>query len=525
MHQPRRPLIPGATFRILRASGMEAQLVKQQIVAALGRAVERFDWVDSATVTGSFLAGDDLGGISDIDFVVVVERLCGRRFEQLQTACREALAPVVRAAGYRLRINPTFGPLKFNDAETAVLHLMIYSRAGHVEHVVNSPFTCFDWQRSTTWFKRPLSDVFAVFGLQPRHFLSARRSVNDYLRDYRAGRVSYREMECDETACREVRRELPMQLRDRVEFAWHIVRFLMQNFLKLIRRRNETPEGRALCREFLAEFPDSADVIAPLFDELAAVKKSQDFSAAPRHLDERLERFVLAFERQFRRAFVDEATRHVVFRHAPTAWNRGEGEAKRFVGRTDLPIDHVVDADLGPLLDQVRQRRFHATFVSPLVRSAQSMAALAERHALPSPHRDERLTEIDYGACEGLTVGEARRLHPRLFSAWQSDEDAPFPDGENSESVRRRVLEFCEQRWIGGDTLTCTHNVVLRTLIGQTLGVPRPLWRRLSIGHLQPYAFIQTRRYGLFADLDEAVFRSTFANLVLQPVLKQRAAA
>ncbi len=69
--------------------------------------------------------------------------------------------------------------------------------------------------------------------------MSARRSVSDYLRDYRAGRVSYRELDCDDTQCREIRRELPMQLRDRVEFAWHIVRFLMQNFLKLVRRRNE----------------------------------------------------------------------------------------------------------------------------------------------------------------------------------------------------------------------------------------------------------------------------------------------
>ncbi len=496
---------------------MDTNAIKQRIVAALGRAVDRFDWVDSATVTGSFLGGAGLAGISDIDFVVVVKRLCGHGFEQLQSACREALAPVVRAAGYRLRINPTLGPLKFNDAETAVLHLMVYSRAAHVEHVVNSPFTCFDWQRSATWFKRPLGDVFAVFGLQPRHFLSARRSVSDYLRDYRAGRVSYREMECSDTECREVRRELPMQLRDRVEFAWHIVRFLMQNFLKLIHRRNESFEGPALRDAFLAEFSEDAQIVAQLFDELAALKKSQDFSSVPEHLDERLERFVVAFERQFRRTFVDEATRHVVFRHARTALNAKDGEARRFVGRTDVPIEPIADADLRPLLEQLKEGSFRSSFVSPLARSAQSMAEVARRVTLPPAKCDERLLEIDYGECEGLTVAEARAFDPEMFAAWGRGEDAAFPGGEDTSGVCRRVLDFCKDHWADGDTATCTHNVVVRSLVGHTLQVPTHLWHRLSIDHLRPYAFIQTRRYGTFADLDETVFRSTFAGLVMQP--------
>jgi probable phosphoglycerate mutase len=349
--------------------------------------------------------------------------------------------------------------------------------------------------------------------------------VSDYLRDYRAGRVSYREMECDERACREVRREQPMQLRDRVEFAWHIVRFLMQNFLKLIHRRNEAPDGPALCRAFLAEFPEDAETIAPLFDELAALKMSQDFSSVPRHLDERLERFVVAFERQFRRAFVDGATRHVVFRHARTAWNAGAGDGRRFVGRTDVPAEPVADAALGPLLEQLNERTFRATFVSPLARTAQSMSALANHRVLPSPATDERLREIDYGDCEGLTVAEARRAHPQLFSAWQRGEAPAFPAGENTDSVCSRVLDFCRQNWNAGDTLSCTHNVVLRTLVGHALGVPQPLWHRLSIEHLTPYTFVRTRRYGLFADLEESVFRSTFAGLVMEPVPRTRAAA
>lgn len=509
---------------------MDAASVKHQIVAALARAVEPLAWVDSATIAGSFLAAADLSGISDIDFVVVVENLCGRRFEELQESCRAALEPVVRTAGYRLRINPTLGPLKFNDAHTAVLHLMIYSRAGHVEHAVNSPFTCFDWQRSPTWFKRPLGDVFAVFGLEPRHFLSARRSVSDYLRDYRAGRVSYRELDCDDTQCREIRRELPMQLRDRVEFAWHIVRFLMQNFLKLVRRRNEALEGPALCRAYLAEFGDDAWEVDRLFADLAAAKKSQDFSAAPAFMDERLERFVLGFERQFRRTFVDEATRHVVFRHSPTAWNRGEGDSRRFLGRTDLPTEPLAHDALATLVERLRECSFAAAFTSPLLRCRESLAAAARHAALPIPDIDERLAEIDYGAVEGLTVAEARRKHPQLFAAWRRGEDPTFPGGESTIDVRRRVLAFVDERWrrrrdaSRGDTLVCTHNIPLRALVGHALSVPTTLWHKLAIDHLRPYCFLDTERYGLFADLDEATHQAAFANFVMQAPASSNAA-
>jgi hypothetical protein len=224
--------------------------LKQQIIAALGDVSERFDWILSATLTGSFLRGTGLEGISDIDFVVIVDRLNAERMEELQSAYRDALEPVLARENYALRINPTLGPLKFNDERTAVLHLMLYSLPAHVEHVIQSPFTCLDWQRSDVFFKRSMADVYPVFGLQPHHFVSARRSIQDYLRDYRASVVSHRELTCDDSGYREVRREKPMTVRDRHEFAYHILRFLMQNTLKLLLRRNEAPEGELLLDQF-----------------------------------------------------------------------------------------------------------------------------------------------------------------------------------------------------------------------------------------------------------------------------------
>ena len=198
---------------------MSDKQLKHDIIEALWQVTDRHACIQSATLTGSFVNSDSLAGLSDIDFVVVVDELNSDRFETLQAEFQSAVEPLLAMAGDSFRLNPTLGPLKFNAPDLAVLHLMLYSHAAHVEHVINSPFTCLDWQQSACFRKSSLADVYPTFGLQPRHFLSARRSISDYLRDYRARQVSFRELQCDEQGYSEVKRVKPMDNRDRHEFA------------------------------------------------------------------------------------------------------------------------------------------------------------------------------------------------------------------------------------------------------------------------------------------------------------------
>ena len=524
------PFAVARPFRAVAAGAGAASEFKQQIVACLRDVAEEFDWLLSATLTGSFLHGAGLEGISDIDFVLVVDRLDAERMEMLQSSFRRALTPVLAREGLSLRINPTLGPLKFNDERTAVLHLMIYSLAAHVEHAIHSPFTCLDWQRSGVVFKRPLVEIYPVFGLQPHHFTSARRSIADYLKDYRSGVVSYRELACDAGGYREIRREKPMTARDRHEFAYHILRFLMQNTLKLLRRRNEAPEGELLLDQFSLALGDCGGLLRPLYGELAAKKRSLDFDEPLPSLDERLAEWIGDYERQFRDIFVTDVRRHVLFRHAATGLNSGDrfptcpgpvenmphGEP-RFLGRRNPSIEPLATEALGPLAKGIEGLAIGRVFCSPLDRCQESLAALARQMSLPRPCLDARLEEIDYGHCEGLTAAEARRQFPRLAAGWDRGEDVHFPDGECTADVARRLEAFIDGQWDhdGPDTLTCTHNVVLRCLVGQALGVPRPWWHRLQIPHLAPITVVQTRRHGWFVDLDEATEREIFKDFMV----------
>src|SRR5687768_13628680 len=93
--------------------------LKQQIRDRLWQIVDGHPEVLSATLTGSFVESRSLEGISDIDFVLVVDHLNVALFDRLLKSFEAGLSPVVAEAGYSLKINATLGPLKFNDPATA----------------------------------------------------------------------------------------------------------------------------------------------------------------------------------------------------------------------------------------------------------------------------------------------------------------------------------------------------------------------------------------------------------------------
>ncbi|QDU73666.1 Phosphoserine phosphatase 1 [Bremerella volcania] len=483
--------------------------MKREIVHALHSVADSIPWVLSATLTGSFLNSDDLSGVSDIDYIVIVDQLHRERFESLQATFQKQLEPVVQAHGWKLRINPTLGPLKFNDEQTAVLHLMLYSREAHVKHVIESPFTCFDWQLSPVNHRASMADIYPAFALQPRHFVSARRSITDYLNDYRARVVSYRELVCNDVSYEERKQLKPMTVRDQHEFAYHIIRFLMKNLVKLLTRSNRDLPSDELQANFFRYFPAEESPIRAFFSELSLRKHGQQFDPPVENLDERLESFAATFEQQFRSTFHSHATRHVVFRHAPTPQNYAEDGSVRFLGRSNPEILPPDSAAISSLSDAISSLDAPLFFSSPQTRCRQSLASIDPSVVFET---DDRLQEINYGACEGMTVQAARNSHPALFQAWQQGHDPRFPGGECTEDVFQRGLKAMTDIWDKSptDTVTCTHNVVLRCLVGNALGVPRSQCYRLKIPHLAPITFIRTPEHGVYLDLTPEVERQIF---------------
>ena len=104
---------------------MSSSDLKNLIKPLLWKVVDSHDTILSATLTGSFLLENEMDGISDIDLILIVERLNSSCYGRLIHHFDHALRTPLKKHGFDLIINPTLGPLKFNDDRTAVLHLMM----------------------------------------------------------------------------------------------------------------------------------------------------------------------------------------------------------------------------------------------------------------------------------------------------------------------------------------------------------------------------------------------------------------
>jgi broad specificity phosphatase PhoE len=438
----------------------------------------------SVSLVGSFWHQTQPAHPSDIDVIVVGRHLDRRYFESCQAKAAALTPQDLGLAVDRVRLNPTFGPLKLDSPDTAVLHLMIYDMAGHREHVLKSPFTCYDWEKSSRHAGLSLAEIYPVLRLQPRDFFAARRGVADYLADLRAGVITYRTYAFDGDTPSQRVAQHPLDARHQHEFAYHIIRNLVLNYLKLVRQANLTLTPDELVAEWEVLLPACREFI-PAFRRLQKCKEL-GLPGAPGEALETAVRFVEAFDRAVQHAW--EAVPRLSFvRHAATPLNDGS-----FLGQRR-------DPSIRPPAPGSWEPQTPATIFASEQRRTQETAHLL------APDRpitiDRRLNEIDYGTAEGLILAELAARHPALVAAWQSGQDPRFPDGENQADVATRLAAFLHDvSTQPGKTMVVTHNVVMRCLVGQQYGIPPRDWYKLAIPHLAALDY-RVRDGRLYPDL------------------------
>ena len=139
-------------------------------------------------------------------------------------------------------------------------------------------------------------------------------------------------------------------------------------------------------------------------------------------------------------------------------------------GHTDVPLNEAGRAQafaLQPRLTFLRALE-PVVFSSDLIR-ARATAELACPWA--TPRIDARLREMNFGAFEGRTFDDNRRMFGETFTDWMS---APAvkrpPAGETVAELQARLLE-----WLNsiekGTTVVFAHGGVLRALISWARGV------------------------------------------------------
>ena len=135
-------------------------------------------------------------------------------------------------------INPTFGPMKISSRKSLPVHLMIYDINSHLDHVLKSPFTCYDWERSKIFRGKPLKKIFSVKQLQLNDFTDSRRTSKEYLKDIKKGKISIREYYFKNNKIFLKKKYVNIDQRNRGEFVYHIINFLVLNLYKFITKKN-----------------------------------------------------------------------------------------------------------------------------------------------------------------------------------------------------------------------------------------------------------------------------------------------
>ena len=117
-----------------------------------------------------------------------------------------------------------------------------------------------------------------------------------------------------------------------------------------------------------------------------------------------------------------------------------------------------------------------AIYSSPLSRARDVAAQIGELTGLPVTV-EPRISEMDMGALEGVTVQQMRDDWPELYQGWRNDASSvTMPDGESLGDVQRRAMAAfydMDDRHAADDTvIAVTHNFTIRCIVAAVIGLP-----------------------------------------------------
>jgi broad specificity phosphatase PhoE len=172
----------------------------------------------------------------------------------------------------------------------------------------------------------------------------------------------------------------------------------------------------------------------------------------------------------------DVCTLYLV-RHGTTTMN----VENRYRGRRDIPLDAQGYQDAVDAARLLSNRNISAVYTGPLRRTIATAQIIADEARVPDIRILHGLINLDYGAWEGLTSGEAEMYDPQAFARYRlHPSEAVCPNGERLSDAQRRVMEAIDliaNRHRGENIVAVTHAVIIRLAIVAMGKVEGEQWR------------------------------------------------
>ena len=437
----------------------------------------------SANIVGSYMEKKNLDKIGDIDVVVVCKKLSKKIIEKLTYDIKNIN---IKGLNKEFLVNSTFGPLKLTKHNHIPIHLMIYDIDSHIDHVTSSPFTCYDWERSKLYRGIPLKKIYPVNYLQLRDFFTVRRNSKEYLKDLSRNRISIRKYFFTKKRVRISKKYIKIDERNRGEFVYHIINFLIINLNKFLSGKNIKLSDKMFNKIFLK----ITNTNKSLLRKFKILKKNKESKILiyDKKIIEFGKNFIKKYEK-FLEKIKNEQQIISISRHAKTKVNYNN----RFLGSGLDP-----DINLKKSIKKIRNK-FDIIITSKLRRSKSSVTYFSAKKIISN----SLLNEISYGQAEGMKFSLFKNQFPYIVKSWNKNKDIRFPDGENTGDVLKRVRKFLLflKKINKKKILIISHSFFLRVLIGNLLNLDLKKIYKLKIDHLRIFEIIKTKN-NFFSNID-----------------------
>jgi broad specificity phosphatase PhoE len=166
-----------------------------------------------------------------------------------------------------------------------------------------------------------------------------------------------------------------------------------------------------------------------------------------------------------------------LIRHGTTTMN----VENRYRGRCDVPLDAQGYQDAVDAARQLSDVGLSAVYSNPLRRVIATAQIIADEARVPDVRILHGLTNVDYGAWEGMTAEEAAMYDPTAFALYRtSPSRAACPMGERLSDAQKRMLEALQligSRHVGETVAAVTHAVMIRLVVAKLHGTEDETWR------------------------------------------------
>lgn len=152
-------------------------------------------------------------------------------------------------------------------------------------------------------------------------------------------------------------------------------------------------------------------------------------------------------------------------RHGETVHN----VARIAQGWQDSELSEHGQMQVEKLAQRLAAYRPDALYSSSLGRALTTAEAIANATGLEVQPLDD-LREMNYGNWEGKSFLDVRRDDRALYEQWVEDADAPCPEGESHNDVRRRITRALESVE-GARPILVTHGTAIRVAVTALLDI------------------------------------------------------